>query len=167
MSDDENSDSNALASEEAQTDANTNTPARPRGPWKKGMESPNKSGRPRNPKNIAELRELAREKTGAMIEFLSRAALNPKVSMTVRVSAAQEVLNRGWGRAPQSLDVNHGTQDSLAQLLEQISGRYPIKTIEGAAIRPPLAIEQPLHDLGEGRSEDSVPPELGPTKTPR
>src|SRR5262245_25419720 len=148
--------------EETHADTNTN---KPKGKWTKGMESPNKKGRPRCPRNIAELRELCREKTGAAVECLERTMLNPKVNMNVRLGAAQELLNRGWGRTPQSLDVNHGTQDSLAQLLEQISGRYPIKTIEGAAIRSPLAIEQPLHDLGEGRSEDSVPPELGPTKT--
>src|SRR5262245_29868067 len=163
MNDDEISDSNALAAEETQaTDSNT-----PAGHWRKGMQSPNKAGRPRNPRNIAELRELAREKTGAMLEFLSRTALNPKVSINVRVAACTEVLNRGWGRAPQSLDVNHGTQSDLEQILDELSGRYPIKTNEGTVSRPALANEQPLHNLGEGRTEDFVPPELGSTKTPR
>ena len=164
MNDDENSERNAIAPEAEAHASDANVPANR---WRKGMASPNKAGRPRNPKNIAELRELAREKTGAMLEFLSRTALNPKCNMSVRVAAATEVLNRGWGRPTQTMDLNHGTQDGLAQLLEQISGRYPIKTIEGSVERPALEAKQHLHDIGEGRSEDSVPPKLGTTKPPR
>jgi hypothetical protein len=133
--------------------------------WRKGMESPNKAGRPKTIRNIAELRECAREKTGAMLEFLSKTALNPKVSMNVRVQAATEVLNRGWGRAPQSLDVNHGVQDNLAALLEEIDGRGKIKVIEGAVIRPPLAIGKSVLDHGQEREEDSIPTELGTRKS--
>jgi hypothetical protein len=133
--------------------------------WHKGMESPNKAGRPKNPRNAAEVRELAREKTGAMLEFLSKTALNPKVSMNVRVQAATEVLNRGWGRAPQSLDVNHGVQDNLAALLEEIDGRGKVKVIEGSVIRPALAIGQPLLDHGQGREENPLPTELGARKS--
>ena len=162
MNDDENSDSNAIAPEEGAQPSNKNPP----GVWTKGMASPNKAGRPRTPKNIAELRELAREKSGAALDFLARTVSNPKCNFNVRVTAAIEILNRGYGRAPQSLDVNHGTQDSLAQLLEQISGRFPIKTVEGTIIRPALEAKQPLHDLGQGREEDSVPPKLGTTETP-
>jgi hypothetical protein len=137
--------------------ANTNRPKK----WVKGMASPNAAGRPRNPKNAAEVRELAREKTGAMLEFLTKTALNPKVSIGVRVTCATEILNRGWGKAPQSLDVNHGVQGDLAALLEQIDGRQ-VKVIEGAVIRPALEAQQPLLDNGQGWSEES---ELGTRKS--
>jgi hypothetical protein len=133
--------------------------------WVKGMESPNKAGRPKNPKNAAEVRELAREKTGAMLEFLSRTALNPKVSIGVRVTCATEILNRGWGKAPQSLDVNHGVQTDLAALLEEIDGRNKIKTITGTVIRPALAIGESILDHGQEREENSIPTELGPRKS--
>jgi hypothetical protein len=140
--------------------ANPNRPKK----WVKGMRSPHPAGRPRNPRNAAEVRELAREKTGAMLEFLSRTALNPKVSIGVRVTCATEILNRGWGKAPQSLDVNHGVQGDLAALLEEIDGRNKIKIVEGAVIRPAVEAQQPLLDHGQEREEDSIPTELGTTK---
>jgi hypothetical protein len=133
--------------------------------WVKGMRSPNAQGRPKNPKNAAEVRELAREKTGAMLEFLSRTTLNPKVSIGVRVTCATEILNRGWGKAPQSLDVNHGVQGDLAALLEEIDGRNKVKIIEGAVIRPPLAIGKSVLDHGQEREEDSIPTKLGARKS--
>jgi hypothetical protein len=141
---------------ETRADTHT-TPKR----WVKGMESPNKAGRPRTPKNIAELRELAREKTGAMLEFLANTALNAKAPIGVRVTAATEILNRGWGRPNQSLDLNHGVQDNLAALLEEIDARNKAKLIEGPIVGPALAIEQPLLDHGQDGPQDSIPVELG------
>ena len=141
--------------------ANANRPKHQFQPGQSG----NPTGRPRNPKNIAELRELAREKTGAMLEFLSKAALNPKVSMTVRVQAATEVLNRGWGRPQQSLDLNHGVQSDLAQLLEEIDGKNKIRIIDGTIERPALEAKQPLLDNGQVGPEGPIQIELGTTKS--
>jgi hypothetical protein len=141
-----------------ETNGDTHTPTR----WTKGMPSPNPRGRPRTIKSLAELREAAREKTGAMLEFLANTALNPKVPIGVRVGAATEILNRGWGRPQQSLDVNHGVQDNLAALLEQIDGRHKIKVIEGTVERPALEAKQSLLDNGQERQSDSVQVELGP-----
>jgi hypothetical protein len=131
-----------------------------RGQFRPG-QSGNPTGRPRNPKNAAEVRELAREKTGAMLEFLSRTALNPKVPINARITCAIEVVNRAYGKPQQSLDLNHGVQSALAQLLEEIDGKNKIRTIEGSVIRPALAIEQPLLDHGQGGQESAVSPELG------
>jgi hypothetical protein len=129
------------------------------------MPSPNKAGRPKNPSNAAELKELAREKTGAMVEFLTRTALNAKVPINARVAAATEILNRGWGRPHQSMDVNHGIQDGLAAFLEEIDGRHKIKTIEGSTVRPALEVKQSLLDHGQERQPDSVQVELGARKS--
>jgi hypothetical protein len=153
-------DDNTTAPTDGAAASDTNVPA----PWQKGGPSPNKAGRPKNPKNAAEVRELAREKTGAMLEFLSRTALNPKVAIGVRVTCATEILNRGWGKAPQSLDVNHDVQGDLAALLEEIDGRNKIKIVEGAVIRPALEAQQPLLDHGQEREEDTIQTELGTRK---
>jgi len=159
MSDENNDDT--TAPDEAHQEGDTHIPPQR---WRKGMPSPNKSGRPRAPKNIAEVRELAREKTGAMIEFLTRTALNPKVAINARVAAATEILNRGWGRPHQSMDLNHGVQDGLAAFLEQIDGRHKPRTIEGTVVGPVLEAKQPLLDNGQERGPDTVPDELGPSK---
>jgi hypothetical protein len=157
---DETSDSNT-AEPTHETQANdANAPAK----WHKGMRSPNPRGRPKTIKSLAELREVAREKTGAMLEFLANTALNPKVPIGVRVGAATEILNRGWGRPQQSVDLNHGVQDGLAALLEQIDGRHKIKTVEGSVIRPALAAGQPLLDHEQGGQPGPVQNELGARK---
>jgi hypothetical protein len=156
MSDENNDDT--TAPEEAHPEGDTHTPPKR---WYKGMESPNKSGRPTQPKTVAEVRALAREKTGAMLEFLSRTALNPKVPINARVTCAIEILNRGYGRPHQSMDLNHGVQDGLAAFLEQIDGRYKIKTIEGSVERPALEAQQSLLDHGQERQPDSIPTKLG------
>jgi hypothetical protein len=164
MNDDDEIDRDS-APPSAERKSNLANAGKPPKRWHKGMESPNKAGRPKNPRNAAEVRELAREKTGAMLQFLSRAALNPKVSMNVRVQAATEILNRGWGKPNQSMDINHGIQDGLAALLEEIDGRNKIKVIEGAVIRPALEVKQPLLDHGQGREENPIPTELGSRKS--
>ena len=138
------------------TDENTPNPK-----WTKGMRSPNPAGRPKTIKSMAELREAAREKTMVALDFLSRTVQNSKAPIGVRLGAATELLNRGWGRPQQSLDVNHGVQDTLAAFLEQLDERNKIKTVTGAVLESTLALEQPLQRDGQGGAQDSVPIELG------
>jgi hypothetical protein len=148
----------------APTEETTSHAPTPTAPWHKGMASPNPRGRPREPKTAADVRALAREKTGAMIEFLGRTALNAKAPFNARVQAAIEVLNRGWGRPHQSMDINHGAQGGLAELLDQINGRFQIRTIEGTAERPALEAKQPLLDNGQSGQPNPIPTELGTRK---
>ena len=63
-------------------------------PFKKG-QSGNPGGRP---KVIAEVKELAREHTGAAIETLVSIMANPKAAPAARVSAANALLDRGYGK---------------------------------------------------------------------
>jgi hypothetical protein len=159
MNDDGNENKPSPAPETNGNTHHNNAPARR---WHKVMQSPNKLGRPKSPKTIAEVRELAREKTGAMIEFLSKTALNAKAPYNARVTAAIEVLNRGWGRPHQSMDLNHGVQDGLAEFLEQIDGRHKIRTIEGTTVGPALEVKQSLLDHEQGGQQGPVQAQLGP-----
>ena len=146
----------ALAPEETQ--APENKPHK--GQWKPGT-SGNMAGRPKKIRNIQDLREAARDKSGAMLNFLAATALNAKAPLGVRVACATEVLNRGYGRPHQSMDLNHGVQSDLAALLEEIDGRNKIKTIEGTISRPALEAQQPLLDHRQGGQEDEIPTQLG------
>ena len=157
---DESHDNTTAPTDETNDETQKNAPARPR--WYKGMPCPNPRGRPKQPKTVAEVRELAREKTGAMIEFLSKTALNAKGPFNTRVAAAIEVLNRGWGRPHQSMNLNHGVQDGLAAFLEQIDGRHKIRTIEGTTVGPALEVKQSLLDHEQGGQQDPVQAQLGP-----
>ena len=73
-------------------------------PFKKG-ESGNPGGRP---KVIAEVKELARAHTGEAIETLVSIMTNPKSAPAARVSAANALLDRGYGKPPQHISGEGG-----------------------------------------------------------
>jgi hypothetical protein len=68
-------------------------------PFKKG-QSGNPGGRP---KVVAEVKELARAHTGEAIETLVSIMKNPKAAPAARVSAANSLLDRGYGKPPQHI----------------------------------------------------------------
>jgi Family of unknown function (DUF5681) len=66
-------------------------------PFQKG-QSGNPGGRP---KVVAEVKELARAHTGEAIKTLVSIMTNPKSAPAARVSAANSLLDRGYGKPPQ------------------------------------------------------------------
>src|SRR5262245_8414812 len=131
---DDFSDIHTPASEETQTDANTDTPAL----WQKGGPSPNPKGRPKVPRTPAEVKALAREHTVGAIETLVKVHKNPKSPPAARVAAASEILNRGWGRAP-STDLAGAEQlvIKVVKFAQDQIEESDIKTIEGTVIDGP------------------------------
>jgi len=77
-------------------------------------------GRPRVP---LEVREAARAHTAAAIETLVEVMKDRKAPPSARVSAAEAVLNRGWGRqgVDALLDRNKETKDF---------GRRPMRSVD-------------------------------------
>ena len=68
-------------------------------PFQKGR-SGNPGGRP---KVVAEVKELARAHTREAIETLVLIMSNPKAAPAARVSAANALLDRGYGKPPQHI----------------------------------------------------------------
>src|SRR5215510_15973519 len=68
-------------------------------PFQKG-QSGNPGGRP---KVVAEVKELAREHTPEAIRTLVSIMNNPKLAPAARVSAANSLLDRGYGKPPQHI----------------------------------------------------------------
>lgn len=67
--------------------------------WHKGMPSSNPKGRPKMPKTVRDVRDLAREHTPMAIEVLARVANNPK-SLRRRQSSSCNITNRqGLGKS--------------------------------------------------------------------
>jgi hypothetical protein len=66
-------------------------------PFKKG-HSGNPGGRP---KVVAEVQELARQHTTDAVETLVSIMTNPNSAPAARVSAANALLDRGYGKPPQ------------------------------------------------------------------
>jgi hypothetical protein len=88
-------------------------------PFQKG-QSGNPGGRP---KVVAEVRELAREHTSKAVETLVSIMSNPKAAPAARVSAANALLDRGYGKPPQ-----HITGESAPVYVARLP--EPCRTVE-------------------------------------
>lgn len=77
-----------------------------RGRFQKGGPSPNPGGRPRE---VAGVRELAREYTTEALSTLKTIMEDAEQPASARVAAANSLLDRGYGKAPQhiSADLTH------------------------------------------------------------
>lgn len=70
------------------------------------------------PKTAAHVRDLARQYTDVAIARL--AELLSGRDDKVAVAAAKELLDRAWGRAPQSIDLGDNTRESLADFMRRV-----------------------------------------------
>lgn len=67
---------------------------------------PGQSGNPKGrPKVLAEVKDLARGYTKEAIRTLADIAQNTKANASARVAAASAILDRGWGKPQQTVDV--------------------------------------------------------------
>ena len=65
----------------------------------RGRFQPGQSGNPLGrPRVVLGVRDLAREHTEAAVETLASIMVNPEAPAAARISAAVEILNRGYGR---------------------------------------------------------------------
>ena len=74
-----------------------------RGGFRPG-QSGNPSGRAKLTPEMIELRELARQHTRAAVEAIIQIVQDGEAPASARVTAASEILDRGWGRATQSVE---------------------------------------------------------------
>jgi hypothetical protein len=77
----------------------------------------NPSGRPKRDYDIA---ELARQHTEDAIRTLVEILQDTKASAGARISAANAILDRGYGKAPQSIDVGPTNDECFVQLWRMI-----------------------------------------------
>jgi Family of unknown function (DUF5681) len=90
-------------------------------PFQKG-KSGNPGGRP---KVVAEVKELARAHTAEAIHTLVSIMTNPKSPPAARVSAANALLDRGYGKPPQP---QHITGENAPVYVARLP--EPCKTVE-------------------------------------
>ncbi len=68
-------------------------------------------------KSITEIRSLARSHTSAAIRALVGVMTSRNATHAARVSAANSILDRGWGKAPQALQ---NGEDGALELIHRI-----------------------------------------------
>jgi len=104
-------------------------------PFKPG-QSGNPGGRPKLPPEIVELRALARQHTTEAVQAIIAVMNDEEAPSSARVSAASEVLDRGWGRATATVEANvahHHTHESVSDTARWIEGLLGIREDEPAA----------------------------------
>ena len=90
--------------------------------FRKG-QSGNPGGRP---KVLGEVQELARQYAPKAIVELARLALKAK-NETVRIAAIRELLDRGYGRPRQAMELSVPADNPLQLLLDEIDVRERIE----------------------------------------
>jgi hypothetical protein len=90
--------------------------------FRKG-QSGNPGGRP---KVLGDVQELARQHAPRAIVELARLALKAK-SETARIAAIRELLDRGYGRPRQAMEVSVPAGDPIQLLLDEIDARTRIE----------------------------------------
>jgi DNA-binding transcriptional regulator PaaX len=107
-------------------------------------QSGNPGGRP---KVLADVRELARHHTPAIIAELARLALKAK-NETTRVAAIRELLDRGFGKPRQGLEITPPAAfDPIQTLLDDIAAasRNEERYVDSSIARK----SELLHDIKE------------------
>jgi hypothetical protein len=72
------------------------------------------------PKAVTEIRSLARSYTRSAIRVLVGVMGSNEATPAARVAAANAILDRGWGRAPQALESGSGGPLELIHRIERV-----------------------------------------------
>lgn len=106
-------------------------------PIQKG-EVRNPTGRPKKDLNLA---KLAQQHAEQAVLTLAKCLTDDEATWPAKVSAAAELLDRGFGRAPQSIDMNHkfSLSDEFEAFLKDMRAQKEQKILTVEAV--PVAIE--------------------------
>jgi len=103
---------------------------------------------------IADVRELAREHTVEAIDTLVSIATNTKCPAAARVGAAVSILDRGWGKPAQQMEIDHKetTLAITADMTPQQAAEAFAATLRGATV-----IEGTVEKDSEGGDGEAKP----------
>ena len=71
-------------------------------------------------RSLTEIRSLARSHTRSALNVLVRVMQNKDATPAARVSAANAVLDRGWGKAPQAIQNGDDGAFELIHRIERV-----------------------------------------------
>jgi hypothetical protein len=93
----------------------------------------NPTGRPKKDLDLAACaQQHAKEAIATLVEVMQ----DKEASPPARVSAASEILDRGFGRAPQSLDVKHhvSLSEEFETFIRRLNGQHEAPMIEATVV---------------------------------
>jgi hypothetical protein len=79
-------------------------------------------------KSLTEIRSLARSHTRTALNVLVRIMRSKDATAAARVSAANAILDRGWGKAPQAIQNGDGALELWRKSVEQAQS-YTFKAV--------------------------------------
>ena len=138
------------------------------GKWVKG-QSGNPRGRARTP---VELTEACRKLSAEAVKVLGTILRSKKQRPQDRIRAAEVLLDRGYGKAAQTVElsgpeggpipvaIDPWSDDDLAALLERMarSGTLPVAGAAGAVAQAADAAPDAVHGAGADDPASGVPP---------
>ena len=107
----------------------------------------NPTGRPKLP---AEIREAALAHTPAAIETLAKIMQDERVPPGVRVTAADKIMDRALGKAPQQVDVKGEKRDLLEYSIADLVAIAYQRGMQGGSIES---------EVVEGTDGGTIPPD--------
>lgn len=117
--------------------------------------SKGKSGNPGGrAKVLGELQELARHHAPEVVAELARLALKAR-SKAARIAAGRELLDRGFGKCRQSMEVSLPDVDILQKLLDDVdsrmrdNGRKNLKVLASEPQAPKTPFDRLTEQLGQ------------------
>jgi hypothetical protein len=102
-------------------------------PQRAGEPSRNPRGRPKKDYDLA---ALAQSHAELAVKTLAQCLTDAEASWPAKVSAASELLDRGFGKAPQSLDVEHKVtlSDEFEAFVRRLNGQHEAPMIEATVV---------------------------------
>jgi hypothetical protein len=128
---------------------NTDSSAQSRGlkPWPKGV-SGNPGGRAPIPKDV---RDAFRAHTRTALGVLLKVATNPKSPPSARVSAAEAILSRAWGKPYQPADIGklEGTLSQKGEAVLSALSDQKIAPEEAGTIMQAISAQARIVEVAE------------------
>jgi len=88
--------------------------------WRHGRNEVSSSIMPRKRTAITDLKSLARTHTAKAIQVLAGIMNSPKCQDTARAMASNSLLDRGWGRAAQAVEMTVEDRRDNMEALRQV-----------------------------------------------
>lgn len=94
----------------------------PKSAWKRGCPSPNPGGRPRD---LHKVRELAAIHTVEALDTIAE-LMRTADKDSVKLAAAEAILDRAWGRPPASVSIDASVRDDRTKAAAlMIAAKFP------------------------------------------
>jgi hypothetical protein len=115
---------------------------------------PGRSGNPGGqPKGMAEVRAAARSHTALAMATLARCCTAPDAAWAAKVAAATALLDRGWGRPAQPVDLNNQRPLAALPVERLLAALDSLAAAGGGGVAVAAMVAVDAGEAGEGAGD--------------